>query len=80
MKTISLLFLLTLTACTTEAKDSAEPAENTNADTDNIICPSPDEDECMTDAMFSECQTEENTCDGTIALGGGCPYTAIECQ
>ena len=70
--------LLLCIGCTVSDKDSAAE-EETEAQQDSSFCPSPSEDSCMSEAMYTSCLAEEETCAGELVIASGCPYTAIEC-
>ena len=70
--------LLLCSACTVSDKDSAEE-QSSETQANGSVCPSPSEDSCMSEAMYTACLTQEETCDGELVISSGCPYTAIEC-
>ena len=59
-----------------------EPEENVNEteSNDESLCPTVDEDECMTSDLYDECVSQEATCEGNIISYGECPYEGWDCQ
>ena len=48
-------------------------------DTGDDVCPSMDEDQCMTEELLEECLAISETCTGEILRLESCPYAGFEC-
>ena len=65
-----------------EEKFSDEIVEDSGSEdvNDGSLCPTLEEDECMTQELYDECVAKEETCEGALLSYGGCPYTGWDCQ
>ena len=65
-----------------EGTSEQESEENVNEteSNDESLCPTVDEDECMTSDLYDECVAQEATCEGNIISYEECPYEGWECQ
>ena len=72
--------LLFLTACADLETEKEDDNLDTGENEEDSLCPTPEEDECMTDELYAECQAELADCDGALIPIGDCPYEGWECQ
>jgi hypothetical protein len=79
MKYILTLMLLLMAACVETEKEETDLDTGENEEEDSL-CPTPEEDECMTDELYAECQAELADCDGALIPIGDCPYEGWDCQ
>ena len=50
------------------------------SDTGDVLCPTMDEDNCMTEELLEQCLAVTETCDGEVIRLESCPYAGFECS
>ena len=77
MKTTRLPMIIILTALI----GCGEKSEDTSVGVNSYQCPTVEDDACMTDELYQECQEVVETCEsGNIIVAESCPYASFGCM